>query len=123
MLPARFMLDDLFDEKELKGMGMNADVYQKDNKYHVDVDIPGFNKEDIHIECHKGTITIKAETKETHDENKKYLRHERKYRKLERSFYFGDIDEDNIKADFKNGTLHLIIPEKVETHKKQILID
>ena len=62
MLPARFMLDDLFDEKELKGMGMNADVYQKDNKYHVDVDIPGFNKEDIHIECHKGTITITLNT-------------------------------------------------------------
>ena len=121
MLPRKFMLDDLFDESEVRGM--NCDVYLKDDKYHIDVDVPGFAKEDIKIECHKGTITIKAESKEAHDENKKYIRHERRYRKLERSFYFGDIDEDNIKADFKNGTLHLIIPEKVESNKKQITID
>ncbi len=122
MLPRRFMLDSLFDESEMQGM--NSDVYLKDNAYHVEVDVPGFRKEDIKIECHKGNITIKAEKETNEEENdKKYIRHERSYNKLERSFYFGDIDEENIKADFNNGTLHLVIPEKTESLKKQITID
>ena len=56
-------------------------------------------------------------------EEKKYIRHERRYNKLERSFYFSDIDEELIKAEFANGTLHLIIPQKQEEVKKQITID
>lgn len=121
MLPRKFVLDSLFDDREIRGM--DCDIYLKDNAYHVEVDLPGFNKEDIQLECHKGTITIKAESTEEKDESKKYIRHERNYRKLERSFYFSDIDEENIKADFKNGTLHLIIPQKEEINKKQITIE
>ncbi len=122
MLPSRMFYDSLFDDFEMKGM--EADVYLKDGKYHVEIDIPGYNKEDIKIESHKGTITIKAEHEEKEDnEEKKYIRHERKYRKLERSFYLGDIDEDQIHAEFKNGTLHLTVPEKAEVAKRQITID
>ncbi len=122
MLPSRMFYDSLFDDFEMKGM--EADVYLKDGKYHVEIDIPGYNKEDIKIESHKGTITIKAEHEEKEDnEEKKYIRHERKYKKLERSFYLGDIDEDQIHAEFKNGTLHLTVPEKAEVAKRQITID
>ena len=122
MLPSRLFYDNLFPEFDMKGM--ECDVYLKDGVYHIEVDVPGFNKEDINIEIHKGTITIKAE-KEVTEENddKKYIRHERKYNKLERSFYFGDIDEDSVKADYKNGTLHLILGKKQEEVKKQITID
>ena len=122
MLPSRMFYDSLFDDFEMKGM--EADVYLKDGKYHIEIDIPGYNKEDIKIESHKGTITIKAEHEEKEDnEEKKYIRHERKYKKLERSFYLGDIDEDQIHAEFKNGTLHLVVPEKAEVTKRQITID
>ena len=122
MLPSRMFYDSLFDDFEMKGM--EADVYLKNGKYHVDVDIPGYDKEDIKIEAHKGTITVRACHEEKEDsEEKKYIRHERKYRKLERSFYLGDIDEDNIHAEFKNGTLHLTIPGKSEEARKQITID
>ena len=122
MLPSRMFYDSLFDDFDTKGM--DADVYLKDGNYHVEIDIPGFKKEDISIESHKGTITIKAEHEEKEDEeDKKYIRHERKYRKLERSFYLGDINEDNIKAEYKNGTLHLTVPEKAEVANQQITID
>ncbi len=122
MLPSRMFYDSLFDDFDVKGM--EADVYLKDGNYHVEIDIPGYNKEDINVECHKGNITISAEHEEKEDdEEKKYIRHERKYRKLERTFYLGDINEDNIKAEYKNGTLHLTIPEKTEVEKKQISID
>ena len=122
MLPRNLFYDDLFREMEIKGM--NADVYLKDGAYHLEIDVPSFKKEEIKIEIHKGTITIKAE-KETKDETdeKKYIRRERKYQKIERSFYFSDIDEENIKAEFTNGTLHLVIPQKQEESKKQITID
>ena len=122
MLPRRLFYDTLFDDDMMKGM--DADVYLKDGVYHIEVDIPGFNKEDIKIETHKGTVTIKAEKEYKEDsDDKKYIRHERRYNTLERSFYFGDIDEDLIKAEFINGTLHLTIPQKAEEAKKQITID
>ena len=84
-----------------------------------------FNKEEIKIECNEGVLTITAEkADEENDENKKYIRKERVYKKTSRSFSFADIDEDAIKAEFKNGTLLLTIPkkEKIET-KKVISID
>ena len=122
MLPRRLFYDTLFDDDMMKGM--DADVYLKDGVYHIEVDIPVFNKEDIKIETHKGTVTIKAEKEYKEDsDDKKYIRHERRYNTLERSFYFGDIDEDLIKAEFINGTLHLTIPQKAEEAKKQITID
>lgn len=122
MLPGKLFYDSLLDDVNMKGM--DADIYLKDGIYHAEIDIPGFNKEDIDIEIHKGTITIKAEKEYKEDsENKKYIRHERRFNKQERSFYFGDIDEENIKAEFNNGTLHLTIPQKVEEKKKQIFID
>ena len=51
MLPRRLFYDTLFDDDMMKGM--DADVYLKDGVYHIEVDIPGFNKEDIKIETHK----------------------------------------------------------------------
>ncbi len=121
MLP-RLFYDNMLDEEGLKGM--DADIYLKDGMYHADIDIPGFDKKDIKIEFHKGTITIKAENefKEDHHD-KKYIRHERRFNKLERSFYFNDIDEENIKAEYNNGVLHLTIPQKASASKRQITID
>lgn len=122
MLPSKLFYDSLFDDINMKGM--DSDIYLQDGVYHAEMDIPGFNKEDINIEIHKGTITVTASKELKEDsEDKKYIRHERRYNKLERSFYFGDIDEEKIKAEFNNGTLHLTIPQKVEETKKQISID
>lgn len=122
MLPSRLFYDSFFPEFDMKGM--NSDVYVKDGSYHIEIDVPGFRKEDIKIEINKGTITVKAE-KEVKEENdgKEYIRHERKYNKLERSYSFSDIDEENITAEFKDGTLHLVLPRKQEEIKRQIIID
>ena len=105
---------------------MSCDIYEKDNEYHLEMDIPGFTKDDIKIECHKGTITVSAKKEvknEEKDEGKKYIRRERKFGEYKRSFYLGDIDEENIKAEFKNGTLRVTAPLKEETLKKEITIE
>ena len=120
MLPKVFLDNMLYDEIR----SMSSDIYLKDGVYYVDIDLPGYTKEEINIEFHKGTITIKAEMNVNDDtENKKYIRHERRYHNKTRSFYFSDIDEDNIKAELVNGVLHLTIPQKTEMAKKQINID
>ena len=124
MLPSRFY-DDMFDVFDSKNQGMNCDIYEKEGVYHVEMDIPGYKKNEISIECHKGTLLIKAKKefkKEEHD-GKKYLRRERRFNTLERSFYLGDIDEEKIKATFEDGTLKITVPTKAETTKKMITIE
>jgi len=124
MLPSRFY-DDMFDVFEPASKGMSCDIYEKDGMYHVEMDVPGYKKNEINIECHKGTLTIKAkkEFKKEEHEGKKYLRRERRFTTMERSFYLGDIDEDKIKAEFSDGTLKITVPTKVEEAKRTITIE
>lgn len=123
MLPSRFYEDmlDVFDSNK----GNNCDIYEKDGKYHVEMDIPGFKKDEIKIECHKGTLTISAkkEFKKEEHEGKKFIRRERHFNTMERSFYLGDIDEENIHATFEDGTLKVCVPAKAEVSKKMISIE
>lgn len=117
--------DDLFDILPVrKDNRMKCDIYEKDNKYFIEMEVPGFNKEDIDISLKEGYLTVKAEknmSNEEKDEDKKYLRKERNYIKTERSFNLGNIDEENIDASFENGVLKIEIP-KVEENKRTIEI-
>ena len=122
MLPIR-TFNDIFDmDVTEKG---NCDIYLEDGKYHVEMDLPGYKKEDIRLEAHKGSIiiTAKKETHEEEKEGKKYVRRERTFGRIERSFYLGDIDEENITAEFKDGILRVTIPSKAEPEKKAITIE
>ena len=126
MLPTRFYFDNALDQFfENEGNKMKCDIYEKDNTYHVEMDLPGFKKEEIKVECNKGNLVITAiknEKAEDKDENKKYLRRERIYGKYSRSFYLGDVNEEAIEAKFDNGTLTISIP-KIDESKNKKLID
>ena len=123
MLPSRMFFDSLLDDYEDSRFkkSMKCDIFEKDGNYNVVMDIPGFKKEDINNECDNGVIKISFEKKEEEndEDDKKYIRKERVYEKCERSFNFGDIKEDEIEAEFTDGTLKLVIPkqEKVDTKK------
>ena len=126
MLPSRFFLDNMVDnffaDNDNK---MKCDIYEKDNTYHVEMDLPGFSKEDIKLELNNGNLTISAEKSnesEEKDEDKKYIRRERSYGKYSRTFYLGDVDEEKINAEFNNGTLAISIP-KLEEKKTKKYID
>ncbi len=125
LIPRSYYLDDLFDDffASNKNNGMRCDIYEKDGNYHIEMDIPGFEKNDISVESHNGYLTISAsKEEETKDEQKNYIRRERKYGKYERSFYLGDIEAKEIEAEFKDGLLKIIIPKKIEENKKVIEI-
>lgn len=124
LIPRGFYLDDIFDDLAVsKHNDMKCDIYEKDNKYHIEMDIPGFDKKDINIECNNGYVTITAEktTENNEDEDKKFIRRERTYGKIQRSFNFGDVDEENIKAEFKDGTLKVCIPKIDANQSKKII--
>lgn len=130
MLPDR-IFDDMFDFGEPRFNGpkerMDCDIYEKDGKYFLEASVFGFNKDEIKIEAEDGSIIITAEKKEDKEDksDRSYLRRERHFHsRVQRAFYLGDIDENNIKASFDNGLLKIEISKKeIESNKKLIDIE
>ncbi|MEG0932876.1 MAG: Hsp20/alpha crystallin family protein [Lachnospiraceae bacterium] len=96
---------------------MKTDVQEKDDMYLVDMELPGFLKEDIQAELKDGYMTISAtrnEHKEEKDNDGKYICRERFVGTCKRSFYVGDqMKQEDIQASFENGVLRLRIPKNV----------
>lgn len=117
---------DIFDTSLFKDTNiMKSDIYEQNENYVLEIDLPGFDKENVSIDYHNEYLTIKAVKNENHDENDKYIKKERFYGEYKRTFYIGNLDESNIKANYNNGVLKITFPKedvKKET-KKQILID
>ena len=109
---------------------MKTDIRGHDTGYELDVDLPGFKKDEINIELENGYLTISAAKgldKDEQDKKGKYIRKERYAGAMQRSFYVGDaVTEEDVKAKFEDGILKLSIPKKdakeVET-KKTIAIE
>ena len=94
---------------------MKTDVKETDTGYEVDVDLPGFKKEEIHLELENGYLTISTEKSLENKEEKKgrVLRQERYSGTMSRSFYVGEnVTEEEIKARYENGVLSLTVPKK-----------
>ncbi len=121
LIPSRkFFLDDFFDDLEPVRNNMKCDIYEKDDKYFIEMDIPGFDKKDININLDNGYLTVSASHEESiDDEGKNYIRKERSSYKNSREFYLGDVDEQNIEAEFNNGILKIVVPKKEEIDTKK----
>jgi len=112
------------------GREMLTDVRDHEDHYEVEIDLPGFKKDQIQVELHDGTLTITAqkglEQNEKNNEGK-YVRQERYSGMMSRSFYVGEnMTEEDIKAKFEDGVLKLNIPKKEEKklpEKKTIMIE
>lgn len=125
-------LDGVFDDffTPMKGdefSKMKCDIYLKDDVYTMEMDIPGFDKQDVKIEVDDNDyLTITAEkstSNDSEDDDKNYVRKERFYGKYQRSFYVGDIDKDNIDATFENGILKVTMPKKEEEKSSKKTIE
>ena len=136
LMPAIFdgdLFDDLFDDlfapdraarpmKPMERIGfpvnglMKTDVKETENGYELDMDLPGYTKDDVKAELKKGYLIIHA-SKEKKDDEKdkegKYIRRERYFGSCSRSFFVGkDVTEEDIKAKFDNGILKISVPKK-----------
>lgn len=124
------LFQDLFDDSMFKANNkhlMKTDIKEDDKKYEIEIEMPGFKKEDIKISLNNSYLTVEAsvENKEEKDEKKHYIYHERYYGEMSRSYYVGNtIKEEDINARFENGILHLEIPKKQKevAEKKYIQI-
>ena len=109
---------------------MKTDVHAKDGSYVLDIELPGYNKEDVKVELKEGYLTISAshnETQEEKDSKGNLIRQERYSGSCSRSFYVGKgVEGGEIKATFKNGILSVTVPDKEDRrieNKETILID
>ena len=112
--------DPFFDERESRVM--KTDIKEKKDKYVIDIDLPGYEKENIKIEVEDGYLTVHASTNSNKEEKEegKFVRKERYVGSCSRSFYVGEeVNDEDIKATFKNGTLKLEIPKKEEKKELQ----
>lgn len=118
-------------EKKLYGRHadrlMKTDVHEHEDHYEVDIDLPGFKKDEIQLELNNGYLLVSA-AKEHEQENKgKAIRKERYSGSMQRSFYIGEqLTEEDIKAKFEHGVLSLEIPKKDAPkipEKKTIMIE
>ncbi len=111
----RFPFDHMRDDDIAS---MSTDVQEFDDHYQMDLELPGYAKEDIQAELKDGYLTVSAshtDNKDEKDDNGKYIRRERYYGTCQRSFYVGnDITQEDIKASFKDGILQVAIPKKEE---------
>ena len=133
MLPSIFrdnLFDDMFDfdfDKEFNRMMrplygkhaqnmMKTDVRETDNSYELDIDLPGFKKDEIKVELDNGYLSISAAKGLDKDEEKKdgkYIRRERYAGSMNRTFYVGSqLTQQDIQAKFEDGILKISVPKK-----------
>ena len=131
MLPSIFgenLLDEFFDEpwekslfgarnplygKHAKNL-MKTDVKETGDHYEVDIDLPGFQKDEIHVDVKDGYLTVSAQKgldKDEEDKKGRVLRQERYAGACSRSFYVGDVKAEDVKAKYENGVLKLFVPK------------
>ena len=100
---------------------MKTDVRETEDSYELDVDLPGFKKDEVNVELKNGYLTIQAAKgldKDETDKKGKYIRQERYAGSCSRSFYVGeDVEAGEVAARFENGILQLSIPKEA---KKQL---
>ena len=101
--------------KHAKNM-MKTDVRETENGYEVDIDLPGFKKDEINAKLENGYLTVSASKgldKDEKDKEGKYIRQERYAGAMSRSFYVGEeLTQEDIKAKYENGILKLSLPKK-----------
>lgn len=118
--------DDTFGGFSRNGL-MRTDIRKKDGNYMLDVELPGYKKEDIKISLFNGNLTISAEHHESSEEKDakgSVLRQERYYGSTSRTFYVGDtIKDTDIRASYTDGVLTVTVPtaEKKEAEEKKFI--
>ena len=145
LMPSIFgesLFDEFFDDfarpvKKVAGYStqapavMKTDVKEHETGYELDIDLPGYKKEDVQAQLKDGYLTITASNKTSNDQKDeagKYIRRERYYGTCSRSFYVGDdVTEEDIKAKFEDGILKINVPKREKKEeipqKKYICIE
>ena len=135
MLPSIFsenLFDDFFDDyftghpawngrdplycKRAKNL-MKTDVRETEDTYEVDIDLPGFKRDEITVDLKDGCLTVSAAKgldKDEEDRKGRYIRQERYAGACSRSFYVGDVEPDQVAAKYEDGILRISMPKEAK---------
>lgn len=118
------MFPAFFDNGDLENSfaGFKTDVMEKDGNYVLQAELPGFTKEDIHIDLKNDVLTISAshnEEKKEEDKETKYLRRERRESSYSRSFHVANVTPEDIAAKYENGVLEVTFPKRDKLPEKE----
>lgn len=101
---------------------MKTDVREHGDSYEVDIDLPGFKKDEVSVELRDGNLTVSASkglNKDEQDKEDRYIRRERYTGSCSRSFYVGDLRKEDISARFEDGILKLTLPKQIKQELPQ----
>ena len=103
---------------------MRTDIKEAEKEYVMEVELPGLDKKDIHIDLKDGYLNISVNKSEKEEGGKKdnYIHRERSY-SCQRSYYVGDVRKEDIKAKYENGMLNVTIPKEAPKQENQHFIE
>jgi len=119
-----FFNDPFFREGFIPTTGIKADIRENDKEYVLDIEIPGVKKEDIKLELRDDVLTVSVDrNEEINEERENYIRRERRYGSLSRSFYVENIKPEDVKAKYINGILTVTLPKDKNVKRNSHRID
>lgn len=107
-------MNQLFDPKEGATSFLDSfklDVKDQESQYVIEAEMPGIQKENIHVRYDKDHLVLSVDQREEKEEDKDYVYRERRVTSIQRSLYLPNVKEDGIKAKLADGVLHLTIPK------------
>lgn len=119
-----FFNDRFFPALYKNSAQMKVDVKENENEYVLEAELPGIKKEDLNLQIDDDRLTISVQKNEQTDEEKdNYIRRERSYSAMTRSFGIANVDADNVNAKYENGVLSVKLPKKPQKAIKGKQID
>ncbi|MDP4091313.1 MAG: Hsp20/alpha crystallin family protein [Bacillota bacterium] len=119
-----FFDDDFLMPSTFMGKSFRVDLKENENSYVIDADLPGVPKEAVNIEYENNYLIISAKREDNIEDKKdNYVRRERHYGEFRRAFYVDNIDENNIKASFKDGVLKVELPKSAKEVQRKKKVD
>lgn len=110
--------NSLFKLKELK-----TDIIEESDKYIINIDVPGVDRENININYNEGYLSVYISKTESNEETVNYIKRERITSSVSRRYYLGNVNEDKISAKLENGVLNIICRKSEEEPNKNIKIE
>ncbi len=99
---------------------MKTDIYEMDNKYYIEIDLPGFKKENLQVIFSHGYITVVA-SKQIEETDKNFIKRERTYGSYKREFYVGNVDYSKINSRYKDGVLTIEVLKNSENKEQKTI--
>ena len=119
-----FFNDSFFRVSFLPTTGIKADIRESEKEYVLDIEIPGVKKEDIKLDLRDDVLTVSVDhNEEVNEERGNYIRRERRYGSMSRSFYVENIKPENVKAKYADGILTVTLPKDKDNKKNSHRID